>query len=82
MPQHNVPESVYREGRVALAISALKRNQFQSVRRAAATYNVNDRTLRRRRAGIQSRRDCEANLKKLTKLEESAIIQHILNLDL
>ncbi|XTI93140.1 hypothetical protein V2W45_1210073, partial [Cenococcum geophilum] len=56
MPQHNVPESVYREGRVALAISALKQNQFQSVRRAAATYNVDDRTLRRRRAGIQSRR--------------------------
>ena len=81
MPQHNVPESVYREGRVVLTISALKRNQFQSMRHAAATYNVDDHTLRRRRAGIQSQRNCKANSKKLTKLKELAIVQHILDLN-
>ena len=53
MPQHNVPKSVYREGRIALAISALKRNQFQSVRRATAAYNVDDRILKQRRDRIQ-----------------------------
>ena len=78
--QHNT-QSIYKEGRIALAISALKQNQFQSMRHAAATYDVPEATLRRQRAGIDSRRDCEANSKKLTKLEESAIVQHVLDLD-
>ena len=38
-------------------------------------------TLRRRRAGKLARRDCEANLKKLTKVEEEAIVNRILELD-
>jgi hypothetical protein len=37
--------------------------------------------MRRRRAGTAARRDCEPNSKRLTKLEEEAIIQHILDLD-
>jgi hypothetical protein len=39
-------------------------------------------TLQTRRASVTSQRDCEANLKKLTKLEEEAITRHILDLDL
>jgi len=78
--QHNT-QSIYREGRIALAISALKQKQFQSVQHAVATYDVPKPTLRRQRAGINSRRDYKANSKKLTKLEKSAIVQHILNLD-
>ena len=35
-------------------------------------------TLQDRRAGKRSRRDCEANLKRLNKLEEEAIVKRIL----
>ena len=70
MPQPNATESLYKEGRIALAISALDRQQFQSVRQAAAAYNVPRSTLRDRRAGKTTRRDSEANSKKLTKREE------------
>ena len=81
MPQPNVPESVSREGRLVLAISALKKNQFQSVRCAAETYDVPRSTLQTRRVGVTSRRDCEANSKQLTELEEEVVTKHILDLD-
>ena len=81
MEQQNHTQSIYQEGRIALAIEAINQNQFESERRATATYDIDQRTLRRRRAGIQARRDCEANSKKLTKREELVIIVHILDLD-
>ena len=43
---------------------------------------MSERTIRRRRVGKPARRDCQPNLKKLTKLEEQVIIDHVLNLDL
>ena len=82
MPQPNSTKSTPNEGRILLAISAIERDQFPSVRRAAAAYNVPESTLRDRRARKTLRRDSEANSKKLTKLEESVIIRHILDLDL
>jgi hypothetical protein len=33
-------------------------------------YDVDERTLRRRRAGVIARRDCQPNSKKLTQIEE------------
>ena len=43
---------------------------------------MSKRTIRRRRAGIPAQRDCQPNSKKLTKLEEEVIVDHILDLDL
>ena len=43
---------------------------------------MSEATLRRRRAGMSARRDCQPNLKKLTKLEEEVIVKHILDLNL
>jgi len=74
-------QSLYNEADLLLAISTINQKQIQSERRAASTYNVPRSTLQTRRAGVTSRRDCEPNSKKLTKLEEEAIIQHILDLD-
>jgi len=51
------------------------------VNRAAETFGVPESTLRSRRAGVPPRRDCEANSRKLTKLEEEVIVRHILDLD-
>jgi hypothetical protein len=42
---------------------------------------VAEATLRRRRAGMPARRDCQPNSKNLTQLEEEVIIRHILDLD-
>ena len=38
-------------------------------------------TLRRRRAGVPARPDCQPNSRKLTDLEEEIIVRHILDLD-
>ena len=48
---------------------------------AASVYNVPRTILRYRRAGRPARRDCQPNLKRLTKLEEEVIVAYILELD-
>ena len=52
-----------------------------SINHASKAFVVPRTTLRRRRAGKLARRNCEANLKKLTKVEEEAIVNCILKLD-
>jgi hypothetical protein len=69
------------EADIQLAISSLKSTQIQSVNEAAQIFSVPEATLRRRRAGIPARRDCQPNTQKLTKLEEEVIVSYILNLD-
>jgi hypothetical protein len=51
------------------------------VRQATDLYNVKRTRLRRRRARTAARRDCEANSKILTKLEEEEIVKFIIKLD-
>jgi hypothetical protein len=70
-----------KESDIQLAILAIDKQQIRSNRSAATIYNVDERTLRRRRAGIIARRDCQPNSKKLTQREEEVVIQHILDLD-
>ena len=82
MAPPNTTQLPYNEADVVLAVSAINTGQIQSVRRAAATYNVPKATLRRQLNGTQSRHDCQPNLKILTKLEEEVVIKHILDLDL
>ena len=74
-------ESSSNERRIILALQAIKRDPKLSVRAAAKIYNIPQTTLRDRRAGKRSRLDIPANSRKLTNLEEEAIIQHILDLD-
>jgi hypothetical protein len=70
-----------KESDIQLAILAINKQQIRSNRSAATIYNVDERTLRRRRAGVIARRDCQPNSKKLTQREEEVVIQHILDLD-
>ena len=69
-----------KEARVILAVEAIQNNPKLSIRNAAKIYNVADRTIRRRLAGQPARRDCTANSKKLTQLEEEAIVRYIIEL--
>ena len=76
-----IMDSISNESQLLLAIEALKKNPKLSIRAAAKIYSVSRNTLQRRRNSIQSRRDTIPNLRKLTDLEESTIIQYILDLD-
>jgi hypothetical protein len=67
-------KSSNQEGRILLAKQAIKQGQIQSIRAAAASYDVYLETLRRRVNGIPSRRDSPPNSRKLTLCEEEAII--------
>jgi hypothetical protein len=81
MPQPTQAKSLNKEGRILLAIQAMKQGHIQSVRGAATSYDVDLETLRRRIHGTPSQRDCTPNSRKLTLYEESALVQYILDLD-
>jgi hypothetical protein len=69
------------EGRIILANQAIKLCHFQSVRAVTTAYDIPRSTYRDRARGIPSRRDCTPNSRKLTPIEELAIVQYILDLD-
>ena len=68
------------EARVNLALQAIQNDNSLSLRAAAKIYRVSRITLTRRRNGRIARRDISANSRKLTDLEEEAIIQFIIEL--
>ena len=70
---------LYTEADINLALSDIALKQFQSVRSAAAMYNIPESTLRARCAGRCNWRDSEPNSKRMTKLEEEVIVKHILD---
>lgn len=72
--------SVPYESRVNLALEAIQNDQNLSIRAAAKIYGVSDRTIRRRRDGSAARHDTVPNLRKLTQLEEEAIVQYVIEL--
>ena len=69
------------EAQVQLALQALENDPKLSLRVAARIYSVHHTKLSRRRRGKESRRDIPANSRKMTDLEESVIVQYILDLD-
>ncbi|KAM9874243.1 transposase [Verticillium dahliae] len=74
-------ESASKESRLILAVQAIKQDPNLSARAAAKIYNVDDSTLARRRRGQSSRRDITPLTRILTDLEESTIVQYVLDLD-
>ena len=68
------------ESQIILAIQALESDPKLRLRVAARIYSVDHRKLSRRIQGTPSRRDIMANLRKLTNLEESVLVQYILDL--
>jgi hypothetical protein len=70
-----------KERELFLAVKAIKNTPNLSVRAAAKIYSVPRSTLGTRLQGTTPRRDTMSKSQKLTKLEESTIVQHILDLD-
>ena len=81
MAQRSATLLASNEADIQLAISSINAQQIQGTRTAAVVYSVAETTLRRRRAGIPARRDCQPNSRKLTQREEEVIISYILSLD-
>jgi hypothetical protein len=81
MPRPTQAKSSNQEGRILLAIQAIKQGNCQTVQAAAVSYDVPRTTLRDRIHGMTSRRDSTPNSRKMTLYEESALIQYILDLD-
>jgi hypothetical protein len=77
-PPRNLVEQ---EGRIQLAISALKKQEISSVRRAATVFNVPPSTLHDRLSGKQYRIEQRANGHRLTANQEASLIEWILSRD-
>jgi hypothetical protein len=72
---------VEQEGRLLLAIQAIKNQEFTSIRRAAEVFDVPRSTLSARLNGITYRADSRANCHKLTQYEEKSLHKWIISLD-
>ncbi|KFY78524.1 hypothetical protein V499_02327 [Pseudogymnoascus sp. VKM F-103] len=81
MAQPTQAQPSNQEGRIILAIKAIKEGNIKSIRAAAMSYDVPFESLRTRLNGVTSRRDSTPNSRKLTPYEESALVQYILDLD-
>ena len=79
-PPHNT-QLAHNEGRIALAMQAIKQGHISSVRAAAQTYDVPKSTLTRHVKGIDARRDSIPINRKLDNTEESTLIEWILSMD-
>jgi hypothetical protein len=79
-PPPNMPQK-NDESNVILALEAMKRDPKLKLRAAGELYSVDFTKLHRRQHGMKSRRDIQANSRKLTNSEELVIVQYILELD-
>jgi hypothetical protein len=69
------------ESDVVLTVKVLRTNPQLSLRKVVQIYHVPRTTLAARLHGTPSRQDSIANSQKITPLEESVIVRHILDLD-
>ena len=68
-------QSLHQEGRILLAIQAIKRGQIRSILAAAKLYDVHYTTLRARLKGRSARCDSTPINRNLTFMEELALVQ-------
>lgn len=73
--------SAEQEGRILLAIQAIKKQEIATITLAARTFNVPRSTLRDRISGRTERTTTRANSYKLTEIEEETLRKWILSLD-
>ncbi|OQE07148.1 hypothetical protein PENFLA_c002G03440, partial [Penicillium flavigenum] len=73
--------SIEREGRILLAIQAIKNKEISATREAARRFEVPESTLRTRLYGITPRAFSRANSQKLTEIEEESLEKWILSMD-
>jgi hypothetical protein len=67
-------DSIEKEGRILLAISAIKKKEIHSTCEAARIYNISCIILERRLNGVTSRSEARANSHKLTQNKEDLLV--------
>jgi DDE superfamily endonuclease/Tc5 transposase DNA-binding domain/helix-turn-helix, Psq domain len=70
------------EGRILLAIQAIKNKEIANVREAARLFNIPRTTLQARLSGRENRVDIRANSHKLTQIEEDSLKKWIISMDI
>ena len=78
---HNIMSVLAKEGRVILAIEAIRTSQEMSIRRAAKTYDVPRTSLVNRMKGMTPLADRRNAQHNLTLTKEETIVQYVLDLD-
>ena len=78
----NARKSTEQEGRVLLALEAIRNKQIPSVAAAATEFNIPRSTLRRRLAGTTNRSETRANNHKLSEIEEQSLVQWVVSMDM
>jgi hypothetical protein len=63
---------IKQEGRILLAIQAIKNQEISSIRETARHFNVPKSTLSTRLLGVQDCANSRANSHKLTEIEEGS----------
>ena len=76
-----IMENADKERKINLACQAIQNTPKLSIRAAAKIYMVPHSTLSARVKGIAARRDTMSPCRKLTNLEESTIVEYVLDLD-
>ena len=74
-------KDIQQKARLSLAKKAVKSGKFTSERKAAIAYNVSRSTLQGFLKRDQQGKQLARKTGKLTKLEEKALIQWIINMD-
>ena len=73
--------SIEQEGRLLLAIQAIKKQEISTIREAVRHFNVPKSTLLRRLNSTPNRAETRANNHKLTEIEEESLQKWIISLD-
>jgi hypothetical protein len=81
MSTTNANQASHQEGRLLLAIQALEKGQFSSVRAAARVYDVPHTSLVERLCGRTNAKDSQVKNQKLSPTEESVLLQWIISMD-
>jgi hypothetical protein len=81
MSQQHKAQPAYNEGTLLLAVQAANKESSDRKRQISRPFTSPRRTLDRRRGGTLSRHACDPNSKKLSKLEEEAIVARITELE-
>ena len=74
--------SIEREGRILLAIQAIKKQEITAIREAARRFDVPESTLQTRLRGTTFRAETRTNSHKLTETEEESLKKWILSMDI
>jgi hypothetical protein len=78
MSKNTRQKAIEREGRVILAINAIKKEQIHKIREAARLYDVPESTLRHRLRGRADRVSIRANGLRLSQTEEESLKKWII----